>query len=166
MSMRESVETRMTHHYCKHMGTRPIHPAGCPGFLLYPHHCLRPEGTWAGSHNFSLGCPGCPSCLTSESRGSGGWRWVTENFPRPTHGWVINQHPFVTALAKPKQRRCLLSHELVKWGSNSSNSLQNCMKIAYFQTRNGDSNGVLEQCLPLQLPKMWFWTAKHPYCER
>lgn len=100
LSMRESVETRMTHHYCKHTETRPIRPAGCPGFLLYPHHCLRPEGTWAGSHNFSLGCPGCPSCLTSESWGSRGWRWVAENFPRPTDGWVIKQHP------------CLLLHSL------------------------------------------------------
>lgn len=77
----QSAETRVTHHYCKRMGTRPIHPAGCPGSLLCQHRCLRPEGTWAGSHSFSLGCPGCPSCLTSESRGSGGWRWVTVNFP-------------------------------------------------------------------------------------
>lgn len=54
----------VTHHYCKRTGTRPIHPAGCPGSPLCPHRCLPPGGTWAGSHSFSLGCPGCPSHLS------------------------------------------------------------------------------------------------------
>lgn len=78
-SRSQSAETGVTHHYCTRKGTQQIHPAGCPGSLLCPHRCLRPGGTWAGSHNFSLGCPGCPFSLTPEPWSDGGWRWGTEN---------------------------------------------------------------------------------------
>lgn len=56
----------LTHRCCRHMETQQIRLEGCPGFLLSPHHCLPPEGTWAGSRSSSQGCPGCPWLLTSE----------------------------------------------------------------------------------------------------
>lgn len=56
----------VTHRCCRHMETQQIRLEGCPGSLLSPHRCRPPEGTWAGSHSSSQGCPGCPWLLTSE----------------------------------------------------------------------------------------------------
>ena len=75
-SRSQSAGSGVTHRCYKHMGTRPIRLAGCPGSLLFQHRCLQPGGTWEGSRSFSPGCPGCP-CLTSETRPKGGWRGAT-----------------------------------------------------------------------------------------
>lgn len=130
----QSAESGVTHHYCKRTGTRPIHPAGCPGSLLCPHRCLRPAGTWAGSRSFSLGCPGCPSRLTSEPGGSGCWRWVTVNFPRwQKDGWPTN--PLVCYSTRQNKSNVCYPMNLMNGGPpawspclpGNFNSLPNCV---------------------------------------
>lgn len=119
----QSAETRVTHRCCKRMGTRLIRPADCPGSPLCQHHCLQPGGTWADSHNFSPGCPDCPSWLTA----GGGWRMQMDNYKLlpSTEGWLPNQHPCCYCTHWFKAIR-LLSHELGKKGSTHINR---CGKI-------------------------------------
>lgn len=149
----QSAMKGVTHHYCKHKGTQQIHPEDCPGSLLCQRRCLRPGETWAGSHSFSLGYPGCPSShiwATGTMKAEDEWLKTLMD-DQPTSSYVslsLNPNkvmPWMCWMSVYQHKVCFSTLTVGKWVIFTLETDHSLRIMFCLKNRMGAKNVILER---------------------